>query len=163
MPYPLLVCTYTNVAVDNLVEGMAAVGIRPLRVGFNAKVKPALHPHTLDAKIELHPLKPEIDKLQASIHRLQDSMQNVKEKMKQAEPFSAKEATCQQMLNRMGSDLKAKKGRIWARNREMVQDIVSKADVVSVVTLIEWDLNVDRFAQPVSRRRRRRSAQLTFR
>lgn len=139
VPQPLLVCTYTNVAVDNLVEGLAKAGMRPLRVGFNAKVKPALHPHTLDAKIDLHPLKPGIDSLEESVHRLQEYMQNVKEKLKGMEPFSAQELAYQGMLERMGRDLQARKGRIWAMSKGMVQDIVAQADVVRhVVYRAQW-------------------------
>ncbi|KAH8831193.1 P-loop containing nucleoside triphosphate hydrolase protein [Flagelloscypha sp. PMI_526] len=33
VPHPLLVCTYTNVAVDNLVEGFVKAGLNPVRVG----------------------------------------------------------------------------------------------------------------------------------
>jgi hypothetical protein len=36
---PLLVCTYTNVAVDNLVEGLAAAGLHPIRVGAEGMIK----------------------------------------------------------------------------------------------------------------------------
>lgn len=39
VPYPLLVCTYTNAAVDNLVEGIVATGLKPLRVGSEASVR----------------------------------------------------------------------------------------------------------------------------
>ena len=36
---PLLVCTYTNVAVDNLVEGLVAGGLHPVRVGSEGSIK----------------------------------------------------------------------------------------------------------------------------
>jgi len=61
--HPILVSTYTNVAVDNLVEGFAAVGVKPLRIAFGGKVKPSLLEHTLDYKFDRHPLKPEVDRL----------------------------------------------------------------------------------------------------
>ena len=38
VPQPLMICTYTNVAVDNLVEGLMKAGLKPLRVGFGGKV-----------------------------------------------------------------------------------------------------------------------------
>ncbi|KAF8583439.1 P-loop containing nucleoside triphosphate hydrolase protein [Ramaria rubella] len=130
IPQPVLVCTYTNVAVDNLVEGLAAAGIRPLRVGYSAKVKPSLLPHTLHAQLETHPLKPELDSLQKSIDALREYMERVEGRRREAVPYSAKDVELTTMLERMGRDLGGKKGRAWAMNREMVQDIVGRADVI---------------------------------
>jgi hypothetical protein len=39
-PQPILVCTFTNVAVDNLVEGLAKAGVKPLRVGSRGNIRP---------------------------------------------------------------------------------------------------------------------------
>jgi hypothetical protein len=75
-----LVCTYTNVAVDNLVEGFAASGLNPLRVGFAGRVPAPLHPYTLDARIELHPLKKDIDKLKADIISLEKRIADTTER-----------------------------------------------------------------------------------
>lgn len=63
-------CTYTNVAVDNLVESLVASGVRPLRVGAAGRVKESLAAHSLEAKIDAHPAKPAIDKLKDEISKL---------------------------------------------------------------------------------------------
>ncbi|EEB91721.1 hypothetical protein MPER_09875, partial [Moniliophthora perniciosa FA553] len=63
VPEPLLVCTYTNVAVDNLVEGLANAGLRPLRASSAGKVKPALQEHTLEWKMLQHPSQPALKSL----------------------------------------------------------------------------------------------------
>ena len=44
----MLICTYTNVAVDNLVEGLAASGLKPLRIGFEGKVEEKLEQWTIE-------------------------------------------------------------------------------------------------------------------
>ena len=60
-------CTYTNVAVDNLVEGLVSAGLKPLRIGSGERVKSSLDVYTLDHKISIHPLKPQIDNLAIKI------------------------------------------------------------------------------------------------
>lgn len=52
----ILVCAGSNVAVDNLVEGLLGVGLGIVRVGQPAKVAPALQAATLDALVLAHPL-----------------------------------------------------------------------------------------------------------
>jgi hypothetical protein len=88
VPHPLLVCTYTNVAVDHLVEGLSLVGLNPLRVGFAGKVKPSLAPYTLDAQIEVHPLKKDIDFLNGQIANLVKSLKSAKTRLDKGESIS---------------------------------------------------------------------------
>jgi len=45
----------SNLAVDNLVERLVAVGIDAVRVGHPARVLPAVVEHTLDQKTKAHP------------------------------------------------------------------------------------------------------------
>lgn len=57
VPHPLLVCTYTNVAVDNLLEGFVAGGLSPLRVGSNGDTKDDFEKYTFDYQFMNHPVK----------------------------------------------------------------------------------------------------------
>jgi hypothetical protein len=50
---PLLICTFTNVAVDNLVEGLAASGLKPLRIGCEGKVEENLEQWTIDVILSI--------------------------------------------------------------------------------------------------------------
>ena len=50
----ILVCAGSNVAVDNLVEGLLALGVGVVRVGQPAKVQAALRAATLDAQVVRH-------------------------------------------------------------------------------------------------------------
>lgn len=70
VPYPIMLCTYTNVAVDNLVEGFLENSpdsmskhppLKPLRIGSLGKVRPSLEPHTLEARMAAHPLAPQLE------------------------------------------------------------------------------------------------------
>lgn len=133
VPQPLLVCTYTNVAVDNLVEGLAQAGVRPLRVGVGAKVRAALRAHTLEAKMAAHARQPVLAQLQADAERLREYMQAVEGRRRAAAPYGKQEAACGRMLVRLERALEGKKGRAWAVRREMEQEIVYAADVVRCV------------------------------
>lgn len=150
VPHPLLVCTYTNVAVDNLVEGLAASGVRPLRVGFGGKVKESLVEHTLDYKLAQHPLKPNLEVLvkkeEAVALRIRDINKMLEEKLAEAREFHSKGTSAhkiertRQMVANMEADLALRarmqmslKSRIYALEMEMLHDVVSKADVVCCI------------------------------
>lgn len=51
---PVLAAAPSNLAVDNLVERLAAAGLRPVRLGHPARVLPAVLEHTLDAQVRDH-------------------------------------------------------------------------------------------------------------
>ena len=71
IPHPILLCTYTNVAVDNLLEGLARVSqsseaehkakknavqpVKLLRVGSEGRVRRSLASHTFEAQAAAHP------------------------------------------------------------------------------------------------------------
>jgi ATP-dependent RNA/DNA helicase IGHMBP2 len=50
----VLACAPSNLAVDNLVERLAAAGLEPVRVGHPARVLPAVLDHTLEARVRGH-------------------------------------------------------------------------------------------------------------
>ncbi|KIL60706.1 hypothetical protein M378DRAFT_193589 [Amanita muscaria Koide BX008] len=137
VPHPILVCTYTNVAVDNLVQGLVATGVKPLRVGFGEKVRPSLRKHTLDHQIENHPLQKVLSPVVKDEKRLDERVNDLAVQVSRAklvadsgakarkalENLLVKHASCQRQLNA----LRAKK---YAMEQEMLQDILRKADVI---------------------------------
>ncbi|KAJ6554012.1 P-loop containing nucleoside triphosphate hydrolase protein [Mycena vulgaris] len=156
VPQPLLVCTYTNVAVDNLVEGLAASGVKPLRVGFAGKVKSSLVEHTLDYKLECHPLKPSLDALakqeEAVSQRIRDLSKKLTDikKSKTGTSANAQERK-RQIIANMEADLAVRqriqtslKARMYALEMRMLRDVVSKADVIctTCITSASAALNV---------------------
>lgn len=73
----ILAVADTNAAVDNLVEGLAARGIRVLRWGRAAKTRPSCVPHTMEAMVDrspelraVRPLREELSALKLEIDRL---------------------------------------------------------------------------------------------
>eukprot|EP00850_Spirogloea_muscicola_P010795 SM000064S19817 [mRNA] locus=s64:561445:567297:- [translate_table: standard] len=60
---PILACADSNVAVDNLVEGLLALGLQPVRLGRPVKVKAALRDATLEALVAAHPAMRDVAKL----------------------------------------------------------------------------------------------------
>ncbi|KAJ8700747.1 hypothetical protein PTI98_003744 [Pleurotus ostreatus] len=140
VPHPLLVCTYTNVAVDNLVEGLAATGLTPLRVGFGGKVKASLIQHTLDYKLDIHPLKPKLDKLVQDGDALTEELRNLVNRTQEFKDQHAGKSLNQRehtMLTRMQEALLTMEARAnvlrakkYAIHQEMLRDVLRQADVV---------------------------------
>ncbi|KAG1823050.1 P-loop containing nucleoside triphosphate hydrolase protein [Suillus variegatus] len=135
--HPVLVCTYTNVAVDNLVEGFAAAGVKPLRVGFGAKIKSSLHEYTLDAKLEAHPFKVKVEQLLKDQENVEKKLGALEDKIVAAEKSSSEKLgrmrTAFTVLERQLLALRAK---LYALHQEMLNDITAAADVSRHVALI---------------------------
>jgi hypothetical protein len=141
VPHPILVCTYTNVAVDNLVEGFATAGVKPLRVGYGSKVKASLYEHTLDHKIEIHPLKYQVDRLareekileeqvtdlRSCIHGLRDAVaKNLLERQSNMRRTLAWKERC----------LSACRSKMYRMRQRMLRDILDGSDVVRKMSLL---------------------------
>ncbi|KAI6118101.1 P-loop containing nucleoside triphosphate hydrolase protein [Pisolithus sp. B1] len=147
--HPVLVCTYTNVAVDNLVEGFATAGLKPLRVGFGAKVKSSLSEYTLDHQIGKHPLKPKVDKLTEEETSIEKRRSQLEKKIRdvQKEGRAGTSDRLQRMtstLTMLGRQLMSVKSKLYAMHQEMLRDITSAADVIctTCVTSASVALNV---------------------
>ncbi|KAJ6542591.1 P-loop containing nucleoside triphosphate hydrolase protein [Mycena capillaripes] len=155
VPHPLLVCTYTNVAVDNLVEGLAASGVKPLRVGFGGQVKDSLVEHTLDYKLDHHRLEPSLAALvkeeEAISQRIHDISEKLEKEKLKSNPTPAAQERTRQIIANVEADLAlrqrmqgALKSRIYALKMEMLHDVVTKADVIctTCITSASAALNV---------------------
>ncbi|KZS89432.1 P-loop containing nucleoside triphosphate hydrolase protein [Sistotremastrum niveocremeum HHB9708] len=150
VPHPILVCTYTNVAVDNLVEGMIAPNIatsssglksyvppalKPLRVSFSAGVKASLQPYTLDAKVEVHPMKSELEQMVVRLDDCLSRLATVRDKIEKARAEAAKSAgekaklggkLCSSLLNEQS----VKRSIYFGLLRQMTYDICMTSDVI---------------------------------
>lgn len=126
-------CTYTNVAVDHLVEGLVAKGLHALRVGYNVKVRPSVLRYTLESKIEVHPRKPELDKIQDRIDYTRKRKFDVEEKLQSVEKYSAQETTLKAVLSKVEKDLERHRAIRQAIYNQIVQDLLNKADVVCMM------------------------------
>jgi len=74
LPYPIMVCAHTNVAVDNLLAPLRKEGIKALRSGSSDRVRDDLKPYTLDQVEQEHPLYPKIEKLREDLKKLTEEI-----------------------------------------------------------------------------------------
>jgi hypothetical protein len=118
--------------VDNLVEGLYHAGVKPLRVGFGGKVRPSLLEHTLDYKLEEHPLKPNIDELSKKQEELQKYMENMRQKfdeLKKRDNCSSQRPKRMQMsLISLERRLGVLNASLYARRQAMLRSIVGCLD-----------------------------------
>ena len=75
---PLLATAESNVAVDNLLEGLLDLGVKALRIGRPVKVRESLRSATLDAVLEHHPKQEELAFLQDEVRQFRKSLPSLK-------------------------------------------------------------------------------------
>ena len=79
---PLLATAESNVAVDNLLEGLLDLGVKALRIGRPVKVRETLRSATLDAVLENHPMQEELAFLQDEQRELRKALPSLRGKEK---------------------------------------------------------------------------------
>jgi regulator of nonsense transcripts 1 len=67
---PILATAYTNVATDNLLQGLRSHGVEALRLGRPVKVRDELRDCTLQSHLERHPQRPMLDQLREELSKL---------------------------------------------------------------------------------------------
>jgi hypothetical protein len=135
VPHPLLICTFTNVAVDNLVEGIVATGLSPIRVGHMPGIKPSLLQYSLQAQLEAHPLNKDLKKLQDEQDGLRIQVRNFSAKIaKLQDATTPKAISSLEHYRNVRDSLERRIGNAQAKEhalqQTMISDILGKADVV---------------------------------
>ncbi|KAJ7783332.1 P-loop containing nucleoside triphosphate hydrolase protein [Mycena metata] len=138
VPHPLLVCAYTNVAINNLVEGLVAAGVNPLRVGSGRRqIKESLVQYTLTHKLTLHPLASSLEVFSSRIRGISARLREMSLDIKQDETERGNTPKAMERRQRMKAALKSRrrkrnelKNRIYAMNLQMLRDLVWEADVI---------------------------------
>ena len=79
---PILATAESNVAVDNLLEGLLEMGVNAVRIGRPVKVREHLREATLDAQLEHHPMQEELRFIREQNDDLRRSLSSLKGKEK---------------------------------------------------------------------------------
>ena len=74
----MLATAESNVAVDNLLEGLLDLGVKALRIGRPVKVRESLRSATLDAVLEHHPKQEELAFLQDELRQFRKTLPSLK-------------------------------------------------------------------------------------
>ncbi|EJD05026.1 P-loop containing nucleoside triphosphate hydrolase protein [Fomitiporia mediterranea MF3/22] len=141
VPHPILVCTFTNVAIDNLLEGFANGGLKPLRVGNEGSAKPELQEYMFDEQFDGHPKKAaELDPLIKEYEELDSRIRKLRKDIKALE--DEKPTNWIEKRENMKLDMDRKSYRSYilkARARllreSIFYDICTKADVICTTSI----------------------------
>ena len=116
---PILATAESNVAVDNLLEGLLDLGVKALRVGRPVKVREALRSATLDAVLENHPKQEELAFLQDEQRELRKSLPSLRGKEK----------------GLMHRDINHNQREIRRLEDEMTASVLDEAEVICATTI----------------------------
>ncbi|KAL5520432.1 hypothetical protein ACEPAG_9656 [Sanghuangporus baumii] len=138
VPQPILVCTYTNVAIDNLLEGFAAGGLKPLRVGADSATKDDYKEFMFDYQFGQHPRKEsELDPLIAECEAIEEEKRNIKALMLQISTMKRKSKKAREKMEILKREYDAKdrrrnalKSQARSLREAIFYDICFKADVI---------------------------------
>jgi superfamily I DNA and/or RNA helicase len=111
---PILACAYTNVATDNLLEGLRGQGVPAIRLGQPVKVRPELRDATLDHQLGLHSKSKELEAIRTELIQCN----------RKSASSSVSDST---NLQREAQGLRA---RLKALQNSMVSDIIKDAPVI---------------------------------
>ena len=116
---PILATAESNVAVDNLLEGLLDLGVKALRICRPVKVREALRSATLDAVLEHHPRQEELAFLQDELRELRKSLPSLKGREK----------------GLMHRDISRNQKDIRRMEDEMTASVLDEAEVICATTI----------------------------
>jgi hypothetical protein len=130
VPVPILVCTYTNMALDHIVEGLVGRGLKPLRVGIDAKVRPTVKDYVLEAYLDRHPRRNELERLVREETRLQEKARLLEKNNGEDSNKPSRLARLRTILANVDRQLWVVKAKVFKLRQEMITDVLKQADVV---------------------------------
>ena len=118
----VLACAPSNLAVDNLVERLAAAGLDCVRLGHPARVLPSVLEHTLDEKIASHPQAVLAQELVRQALRLKAQARKQRDRGRSAERFAEARAA--------DREANALFGEARRREAQAEEEVLQSAQVV---------------------------------
>lgn len=115
-------------ALDHIVEGLVGRGLKPLRVGLEAKVQPALKDYTLEANLDRHPRRNDLEHLVCEETRLQEKARLLEKNIGEK---SNKRGRLGTILASVARQIWVAKTKVFKLRQEMITDVLKQADVVS--------------------------------
>lgn len=117
-------------ALDHIVEGLVARGLKPLRVGLDAKVRPALKDYVLEAYLDRHPRRSDLERLVHEEGKLQEKIQLLKRTIEEAKNQLKRRGSVQTIMANVDRQLWAIKAKLFRLRQEMITDVLKEVDVV---------------------------------
>ncbi len=129
----VLACAPSNTAVDNLLERLTRAGVHAVRLGHPARVAEDLREHTLDALVQNHP----------DMKVVRNLMDQAEDLFRKASRFTrARPARGARQDMRQGARLLKSDAR--RLERQVVQHVLDRADVICATTSLDDELLGDR-------------------
>ena len=116
-------------ALDHIVEGLVARGLKPLRVGIGAKVRPALKDYVLESYLEKHPRRCDLERLVREEAKLQEKTRLLEKTIEEAKNQPKRLVSLRIMAN-VDRQFWAVKARLFKLRQVMITDILKQVDVV---------------------------------
>ena len=116
---PLLATAESNVAVDNLLEGLLDAGVKAVRIGRPVKVRESLRTATLDAMLERHPLQEELAMARDDEREMKRGLSSLRGKEKG-------------LAHR---DINMTRKEIQQMERQMTESVLDEAEVICATTI----------------------------
>lgn len=138
VPHPVLVCAHTNVAVDNVVAGLKAQGLKVVRFGTASRVPESLQGLTFEAQLERHPLWGYLEHLRREREGIVSELGegNLSSEYSLLSRGSQQELTSQeQMAEGKQKQSATLNRRIFMMRRRIQFEVLADADVVCTTCL----------------------------
>jgi hypothetical protein len=117
-------------ALDHIVEGLVGRGLKPLRVGLDAKVQPALKDYALEANLDRHPRRNDLEHLVGEETRLQEKARLLEKNVGEKSNKRSRLASLRTILASVDRQLWVAKAKVFKLRQEMITDVLKQADVV---------------------------------
>ena len=117
-------------ALDHIVEGLVGRGLKPLRVGLDAKVQPALKEYVLEAYLDRHPRRNDLERLVREETRLQEKARLLEKNVGEGSNKARRLVSLQTILANVDRQLTVVKAKVFKLRQEMITDVLKQTDVV---------------------------------